>query len=533
MVSLRAAVADTFKYDSAHLFRADWRRVFLTRRARILSGTWYDARTAHRPPRADVGGVGRGVRVGHAHRRPPRRARALAAVRPQPCSSSASRLCCGHGEGDSPEGPARDLRAGSCPPSPSFASSGRAARCAASRASTPCRRSQCPWVTRGRQFAHRAILRRAIRRAIRRPRSDALSAARAFPPQVFARELRGWGSAECGLFGSLSGFGGMAAALLTRRSVRRFGTRGHTVAATACVAATDLTLALSPGRQARAARPFCSALTTGRRSSAASFASGVARARAQLFGTDAGDGAGGARDRGGRRARHGAGRARGRPPEPPRADQGGGPNAVRLPVRFGRRAWRARACRSSSPACIATTANLVVTIPPRSWWTTPSYPTTPDSAAAAATPATAVGLVRRWRARPRFFDNFDSILTYYAPRHLTSPTPVNADLSARVRPARVHVRVLVLQRQRLRLLLLLRQKALSPARRRTRRARGCGAPPSSQLATTFVFSFLPVYLRRRRSLSELRAPNCARAANCAAAAAARTRTAISRAAAPC
>ena len=45
----------------------------------------------------------------------------------------------------------------------------------------------------------------------------------------------------------------MAAALLTRRSVRRFGTRGHTVAATACVAATDLTLALSPGRQARAA----------------------------------------------------------------------------------------------------------------------------------------------------------------------------------------------------------------------------------------------------------------------------------------
>jgi len=41
--------------------------------------------------------------------------------------------------------------------------------------------------------------------------------------QVFARELRGWGVETCGLFGSLSGIGHTAVALLARRSVRRFG----------------------------------------------------------------------------------------------------------------------------------------------------------------------------------------------------------------------------------------------------------------------------------------------------------------------
>ena len=43
--------------------------------------------------------------------------------------------------------------------------------------------------------------------------------------QVFSRELRGWGAAECGLFGSLSGAGAMVASLLSRRSVKTLGTR--------------------------------------------------------------------------------------------------------------------------------------------------------------------------------------------------------------------------------------------------------------------------------------------------------------------
>ena len=79
-------------------------------------------------------------------------------------------------------------------------------------------------------------------------------------------------------------------------------------------------------------------------------------------------------------------------------------------------------------ACIATTANLVVTISPRSWWTTPSYSDDAGFAAAAATPATAAGLERGGCARP--FLTTLILFTYYAPRHLTSPTPVNADLSA-------------------------------------------------------------------------------------------------------
>ena len=42
--------------------------------------------------------------------------------------------------------------------------------------------------------------------------------------QVFARELRGWGSEQCGLFGSLTGLGGMAASLMARCGAA--GTRG-------------------------------------------------------------------------------------------------------------------------------------------------------------------------------------------------------------------------------------------------------------------------------------------------------------------
>jgi len=62
--------------------------------------------------------------------------------------------------------------------------------------------------------------------------------------QVFARELRGWGAEQCGLFGSLSGLGHSFAALHTRRSVRRLGTRGHTLLATGSVAVTDLALGI-------------------------------------------------------------------------------------------------------------------------------------------------------------------------------------------------------------------------------------------------------------------------------------------------
>lgn len=62
--------------------------------------------------------------------------------------------------------------------------------------------------------------------------------------QVFARELRGWGAETCGLFGSLSGIGHTATALLARRSVRRFGARGHTIVATAGSAVTELALGL-------------------------------------------------------------------------------------------------------------------------------------------------------------------------------------------------------------------------------------------------------------------------------------------------
>ena len=60
--------------------------------------------------------------------------------------------------------------------------------------------------------------------------------------QVFARELRGWGSARCGLFGSLTGLGSFASSLMVRSSVRVLGTRGHSLLATGCVAVTELLL---------------------------------------------------------------------------------------------------------------------------------------------------------------------------------------------------------------------------------------------------------------------------------------------------
>lgn len=60
--------------------------------------------------------------------------------------------------------------------------------------------------------------------------------------QVFARQLRGWGSTECGMFGSLTGLGGMLASLTVRRSVSLLGMRGHTLLATACVVVTEVLL---------------------------------------------------------------------------------------------------------------------------------------------------------------------------------------------------------------------------------------------------------------------------------------------------
>jgi hypothetical protein len=68
--------------------------------------------------------------------------------------------------------------------------------------------------------------------------------------QVFARELRGWGSEQCGLFGSLTGLGGMAASLLARTSVRKLGTRGHSLLATGCVVVTELLLGCVTGSRA-------------------------------------------------------------------------------------------------------------------------------------------------------------------------------------------------------------------------------------------------------------------------------------------
>ena len=65
--------------------------------------------------------------------------------------------------------------------------------------------------------------------------------------QVFARELRGWGSQSTGLFGSLTGLGAMVTALMVRMSVRLLGTRGHTLLSTGCCILTELLLGCIEG----------------------------------------------------------------------------------------------------------------------------------------------------------------------------------------------------------------------------------------------------------------------------------------------
>ena len=169
----------------------------------------------------------------------------------------------------------------------------------------------------------------------------------------------------------------MAAALLTRRSVRRFGTRGHTVAATACVAATDLTLALSPGRQARAAPAryarlsptyeFHGPLTPLPPSRQAWLAlapnflgrtQGMALA-ARVTEVGAARGMGQGALAGDRQNLHALIKVVGPTLYGYLFGLGAELGVPALPFLFA--------------ACVATTANLVVTISPRSWWTTPSY----------------------------------------------------------------------------------------------------------------------------------------------------------------
>ena len=60
--------------------------------------------------------------------------------------------------------------------------------------------------------------------------------------QVMARELRGWGAAQCGRFAALVGVSTMLGTLLTGPSLRRFGPRGHTVAATSSSACASFIL---------------------------------------------------------------------------------------------------------------------------------------------------------------------------------------------------------------------------------------------------------------------------------------------------
>lgn len=50
--------------------------------------------------------------------------------------------------------------------------------------------------------------------------------------QVLARELRGWGAAQCGRFAAFVGVGAGLGTLLTGQSIRLLGPRGHTVATT-------------------------------------------------------------------------------------------------------------------------------------------------------------------------------------------------------------------------------------------------------------------------------------------------------------
>jgi len=60
--------------------------------------------------------------------------------------------------------------------------------------------------------------------------------------QVLARELRGWGAAQCGSFAALAGVATMLGTLLTGPSIRRLGARGHTLASTSASAVTSLVL---------------------------------------------------------------------------------------------------------------------------------------------------------------------------------------------------------------------------------------------------------------------------------------------------
>ena len=63
---------------------------------------------------------------------------------------------------------------------------------------------------------------------------------------VCARAAR-LGTEQCGLFGSLTGAGGMVASLLARSSVRKLGTRGHSLLAIGSVVVTELMLGTVTG----------------------------------------------------------------------------------------------------------------------------------------------------------------------------------------------------------------------------------------------------------------------------------------------
>jgi len=60
--------------------------------------------------------------------------------------------------------------------------------------------------------------------------------------QVLARELRGWGAAQCGTFGSFAGLATMLGTLITGPGMRRLGPRGFTVASSTASAAASITL---------------------------------------------------------------------------------------------------------------------------------------------------------------------------------------------------------------------------------------------------------------------------------------------------
>jgi len=60
--------------------------------------------------------------------------------------------------------------------------------------------------------------------------------------QVLARELRGWGAAQCGRFAAVAGLATMGGTLLTGPSIRRLGARGHTVASTGSSAVASVVL---------------------------------------------------------------------------------------------------------------------------------------------------------------------------------------------------------------------------------------------------------------------------------------------------